>query len=313
LISGQLSLGYRKGVDDDDPTYQKATKEKRQALRALLLCQRVYYSELWSKRTMASNQPAVAFDALSDTPNWKQTSLTHWGAKTEQQIRAGIAMFVRDPTKTAADLAAVAHAGPPIGEKTRLAGNLTLSRDDPHPRGPAETCYNGVNAWLLHSGIVSVRWIMRDGAPSHPVSCNAFFGQGKVIWDKQQIMMPHGADYVEWIKTKEGKVAKDTVLPLLKPGYIYHLYCTESGVGGWNGHWVVLNADGKTICGVNNGWHDGLDVAVPYTNHSPFMLQMSGYFHEGEGTDDDDKKVGTGKYPHPMVIAFNPLKLQNLI
>lgn len=313
LISGELSLGWRKGVDDDDPTYQKASKEKRQALRALLLCQRIYYSKLWSKRTMGPNSAPVPFDALSETPNWKQTSLTHWGAKTEKQIRAGIAMFVRDPTKTAADLAAVAFNGPPIGEKVTLAGHLTFSRDDPNPRGPAETCYNGVNAWLLHSGIVSARWITRDGAVNHPTACNAFYGQGKAVWDQTQIMMPHGVDYVDWIKTQAGKTAKDAVLKLLKPGYIYHLYCTESGVGGWNGHWVVLNADGKTISGVNNGPHEGLNVITKYTNHSPFMLQMSGYFHEGEKTDEDDKKVGSGKYPHPMVIAFNPLKLQDLI
>jgi hypothetical protein len=55
---------------EDDPAYETNT-EQRHALRALLLCQRVYFSTLWAK----SGGHSTPDDKLP--PGWKNLSLNH--------------------------------------------------------------------------------------------------------------------------------------------------------------------------------------------------------------------------------------------
>lgn len=292
-ISEELSLGDRKDKSSDK-TYAANTNQ-RHALRGLFLCQRVYYSPLWAGRTW--DLKTFKQDEVSLVKDWKTKSLAFWKAKNEHDVLEGIGMFMPKKGATAADLARVAAVDKPNGTEV-LPGNLTLSRADTKARGAAETCYNGVVSWLLLSGIVSMRWLMRDTAPNGETACNRLFGKGKLVWDGTPIT-----------NAKEEKEAKAKLK--LKPGFIYHLWMEESGLGGWNGHWVVCNADGKTISGVNNGENEEHDVRKPYTNHSPFFVQFEGYYGELK------KQTGPGvyesfnpkKYPTPYVAEFDPLAL----
>lgn len=97
-IGKELSLGSRPD-GSDDPKYATNTK-KREALRALLLCQRVYLSKLWSET-----------DWIALNRNWKTLSLAQWSNKSEQQIQDGIEAYTIG-TSMAGKLADAAQVKP---------------------------------------------------------------------------------------------------------------------------------------------------------------------------------------------------------
>jgi hypothetical protein len=298
-ISEQLSLGSKARGSDD----------KRHAMRGLLLCQRVYYSDLWAKKTFGAGADQFIADAWVLDPAWKTRSVGFWGGKGEDDILKGIEMFVPAQGATRAKLAEVARKSPPSGEHgEELPGNLFLSRADTKTKGAAETCYNGVVAWLLQSGIVSMRWVMRDSAPNGEASCDRHFGTGETIW---QASTPF---------------KDDSRLPVVPEGYLLHMWDTGKAVRGgpscWNGHWVVSNGDG-TVCGVNNGEkklsRDGEDVNKKYTNNATLRGQFEGYggFKTKEVPNErgflEEVVVEPREYTKAQLVKIDPMDLPNLM
>ena len=296
-ISEELSLGYRSD-GKDDPTYA-ATTEKRHALRGLFLCQRVYYSDLWSKRANFAGDAFTPFSLLK--PDWRKQSMQFWGQKNEKDILGGIGMFAPVANSTRDNLQAAAHAGPPNG-KGVLPANLELSRDDTECVGAAETCYNGITAWLVRSGLASMRWFMQDSAPNNKIPCDRLFGTGEEIWSANTPFKP------------ESKV------PDVGIGFIIHMWNTENF--NWNGHWVVSNGDG-TICGVNNGEVTSPQETVlkKYTNSASLKNQFLGYGGQQCKEIPDPQKPGFLKlvpidpprWNKAVMVKIDPLQIPNLI
>jgi hypothetical protein len=286
-ISGELSLGSRPD-GEDDPSYGTNTS-KRHALRALLLCQRIYYSgDLWAKQSEAGpGLHVVPLPGLLQG-NWKTLSLAHWKTKTEQQILEGIGMFATVPAATRDDLQTAAHAGAPNG--TPLPGNLTISRADQYTVGSGIICYVGVQGWLVRSGLVSMRWFMQNSAPNKEVGCDLLFGKGTEVWRGP-------------VKPTDRQAVLD-VIGRIGRGYVVHIWSPQNY--NWNGHWVITNGDG-TICGVNNGEvpaHDGIpDVQKDYTNHSTLFEQFEDY---GESLGNDHWRTG-------VMVVIDPLTMPNRI
>lgn len=287
-IAGQLSLGRR---DDgkDDPQYAGNTSQ-RKALRGLLLCQRVYYSELWAKQSEAGpGLHVIPLPGLLQA-NWKVDSLAHWSIKSEVQILSGIGMFVTVPGATRDDLKNAAFAGAPNG--TSLPGNLTLARTDLATVGQGVICYVGVQGWLVKSGLVSMRWFMQNSAPNKQAGCDLLFGAGREVW-RGKIGPGDMA--------RLGRIAAD-----IGPGYVVHIWSPDNY--NWNGHWVVTNGDG-TICGVNNGEflageaERGQAVQKNYTRTSTLMEQFLSY--GGEGAHAGRKTA--------VMAVIDPLQLPNRI
>jgi hypothetical protein len=258
-ISGDLSLGWR-WDGEDDPGFV-VTSDQRQALRALLLCQRVYYAgDLWARQSEAGpGLHVVPLPGLLDA-KWKTHSLAHWKVKSEVQILAGIAMFVPVAGATRQDLQAAAYAGAPNGDC--LPGNLTLSRADNFTVGQGVICYVGVLGWLVRSGLVSMRWFMRNSSPNKQVGCDQLFGPGVERW--RGPVKP--ADHLRL----------NAIINGIGPGHVVHIWSPENY--NWNGHWVITNGDG-TICGVNNGevLTRAPQVQKNYTNHSTLFEQFEDY------------------------------------
>lgn len=254
-ISKELHLGSRSDKTSD-PTYA-ATTEKRRALRALLLCQRVYFSDLWARKTV-NRVPAIPVNLLA--LNWRTLSLNYWQNLPRAEIDAGIGMFAPVPGAVTADVATAAEVGPPDGLGIEIAGNLFLSRNRNCCIGAAETCYRGVLAWLLQSGMISLRWFLRDCAPNGQQSCDQLFGTGVSVWDSATVFKD------------------DSVLPEVGRGFIAHMWVEQAGAGGWNGHWVISKGGGR-ICGVNNGLVNKADeqVITKYTNGGKLRSQFEGY------------------------------------
>jgi hypothetical protein len=101
-ISKELSLGWRSD-GQDDPNYQ-AKSDARHALRGLLLCQRVYYSDqFWAQQSEAGEGKQMEpFTGLL-RPGWKERSFAQWRGAAEANLLAGIGMFVPRPGATRAD------------------------------------------------------------------------------------------------------------------------------------------------------------------------------------------------------------------
>lgn len=256
-ISLELSLGSRPD-GEDDPAYAGNT-DQRHALRALLLCQRVYYSTLWAKEGPDSTPAnALAMD-------WKTTSLQFWKGKGEAQIQEGIKMFAPVAGAKRSDLKKAAFASAPNGE--HLGGSLKFSRMDADTLGFGVTCYVGVQGWLVRSGLVSQRWFMLNRNPSNQAACDLIFGAGVEVWNGR------------FDPARDEKAVRQKIAAI-SAGYIVHIWSPEHT--NWNGHWVITNGDG-TICGVNNGMflaskaEKKRDVLVAYTNHSTLYEQFTSY------------------------------------
>jgi hypothetical protein len=256
-ISLELSLGSRPD-GADDPAYADNT-DQRHALRALLLCQRVYYSALWA-REGPNTIPANALKA-----DWKAKSLRYWANRSEAEIQDGIKMFAPVPGAKRSDLHLAAFAAAPNGKN--LDGNLKVSRRDNVTLGFGATCYVGVQGWLVRSGLVSLRWFMMNRNPSNQAACDLLFGPGREVWRGR-------------FDPAQDQLAVRAVIANIQRGYIVHIWSPQNY--NWNGHWVVTNGDG-TICGVNNGVflaskaEKGRDVRTDYTNHSTLYEQFTGY------------------------------------
>lgn len=287
-ISSEIALGSTHGVHKNTT----ANKPARNALRALLLCQRVYFSDLWAKMSMVGG---ATIHSSYLAPNWKAQSLMHWGMQNEVSIRAGIGMFTTVIGATADDVSDVAKTGAPSGTPPLIAGNLTLSRNNFPLTGPSETCYRGVLAWLLKSGVVSLRWFMRNPGPTGQAALDELFGDGEDVWLANQPF-------------------KDTsVLPVIPKGFVVHMWMEDSGSGGWNGHWVISNGDG-TICGVNNGEVNNPPEVVikAYTNSGKLQSQFEGYTElvkEQRNARGFMDIVSTGKAARARMVKFDPMTL----
>jgi hypothetical protein len=285
-----LSLGWTWKVEPAD------SEDKRQAMRGLLLCQRVYYAE----DTYAHESEGIGCQLTVDIQPcnfWyrdsRQKSVDFWRWKTVNQIENGIRMFQVVPTARAIDVQQAAYRGAPIGN-ARLEGNLKVSRSDTETAGIPFTCYVGIIGWLVRSGVVSMRWLMRNTVPNGVKGCALLFGEGRMWWNGP--IDPSDHDLVR------------TLCKRVQCGHIVHIWSHEKASFGWNGHWVVANGDG-TVCGVNNGEvkaeHQEMGIAVQkdYTKHSTLFEQLIQY---------SGPKDGGGLYTACMVV-IDPMQMPNRI
>lgn len=124
------------------------TDTQRDALRALLLCQRVYLSNLWSPHL--GDLPFAGEGRI-----WPQYSVQHWRFAPEQWIRDGIRMYT---TMKYASKMTFANAARTRSEAADTYFTARRGGGNP-PVG--NSCFDQVSHWLLHAGYVSLRWIAR--------------------------------------------------------------------------------------------------------------------------------------------------------
>lgn len=255
-IGEELSLGGVRMLHRDPVVTQE-----RRALRALLLCQRLF---------------------LASRPReWKDVSIRHWQAKPEPDILDGIRLYMTTENNPGALAALAENAGgqPPVWSDTDL---LTLARAARLPLGTAN-CFQSVMAWLLMSGLVSVRWYSRHKAASDEASLTNAFGMGHRRWPEN--------DY-------EFKPSASPVPPVGR-GYVVHLFNREPG-RHWTGHWLVSLSGGRAA-GCNNNpiveFENGnRAVAGGYSNQCSIDNQFRGF---------KGRKAG-GKFERGTVVEYNP-------
>ena len=223
LIGDELHLGARwDGLASAAVT--AAHTQQRHALRALLLCQRVYYSDLWPC-LIGTVAARTAYNWLP--ADWKETSCQFWAGQTEAQIREGLRMFVAttDNLSYAANAATAWRPSPPGAPPY-----LTHTRESFSGSRLTDTCYDAVMLWLFKSGLVSLRWLLKHrNANTQPTLTDAF-GPGMTLWN--------------------GAFAAPNTLPAVPRGCVVHIFENPSP-GSWRGHWMISLGNGRAA-GVNN-------------------------------------------------------------
>lgn len=276
-IGGDLGLG---GRDDTpgDAAYDDLTSQ-RQALRALLLCQRVYFSKIWAECDITQPGGEDSYRKLDTYGDWrtfKNQSLAVWGGRPEAEIVDGLRAFTIT-SQNAADAATVADD----------AGNVALSlpvidlrRSNPVFPGHS-TCYAAVMHWLFRAGLVSYRWMMLHGRGSLQVAgLRRAFGRGRVIWDADR----------PFLETDH--------LPTVPAGHVVHLYVDNTMQ--WRGHWLISAGDG-TAFGCNNDEEGGLVNRI----HDRCSLDRQFRAYKGEMNDQAGKKF----LLKGIAEVFDPLDL----
>ncbi|MEN0054355.1 MAG: hypothetical protein AAGC65_11830 [Mucilaginibacter sp.] len=235
VVSKDISLGlFAKRID----------KDRRGALRALLLCQRYYISNLYTRTNMLDS-------------NWHTISVDHWKSRNKNAIDNGIRVFTA-PCDNAAELAEVAEnaGGPPTSNNHR---DYKLNRDERFTIGSG-TCYMAVMAWLLKSGLVSYPWYLKSTAISSISDLKTKLGTPQQIWTSAQ------------------PFTSGSQLPPVPRGYIVYInYKEEFGYG----HWLVSLGNGLAA-GCNNDDTDGTPNL--YSKNANLNNQFYHGFNEGNAT-----------------------------
>jgi hypothetical protein len=274
----------RKGIAEEMSIGHNIMGEnQRKALRALLLCQRVYYSDLWAKIFMGGKAETYITTNVYLKNTWKTDSLNHWRSKNEADIWDGISMFAPGTNAQRQRLAEVASFGF-SPENKDIRGKLTLKRKDMDRLITYQSmiCYDALLPWLTQSGITSMRWLLRNQGLTGQAACEKIFGLGEDVWNEDWQYDPNKHD-----------------LPQIPKGYLIHMWNVdqerkfskitnkvEEDTAGYNGHWVVSNGDG-TITGINNGDVDTMRETNPkipkefvikqYTNKASLVNQFRAY------------------------------------
>lgn len=202
-----------KGQSNSLRYLQKSNNEnQRRALRALLLCQQVYLSNIWTDR----NPPL--------TPGWKDISLRHWRWRTEGEICEGIKVYALGNPKVTelADAAKTYNRSKP----PHIIDYILTRESSMFPS--SKSCYGQVALWLFLAGFVSQRWnkaFRPNRKIAVPETEQTFSVFGKSEWE------------IKWDEPESIRVQKIAQIPR---GYFIWMR-TDKRIGG---HWMVCDGNG---------------------------------------------------------------------
>jgi hypothetical protein len=226
------------------------SKARRQALRALLLCQEVYLGK-----------SCLGYDARTDIPGgWPKPTIDFWTSKSEATMIKGIQMYMPMVNARADSLSSVAARLPPTTvDAYKLPKRIhSVTRDDRN--FPVEsTCYRAVQSWLLASGHVSLQWFLKSFVVGPPAGV-------KVNDDNcvaAQLLGVFGAGTL--VNVTDNPAIAATRMAAGDVVYMYRSH--ENGqpkFGGQLGHWMVCennrigygcnNFEEHEAAGVNRGY-----------------------------------------------------------
>jgi hypothetical protein len=241
-ISEDIALGPRFTLFQSAQAILAQT-QKRHALRALLLCQRVFFSDL-APSLISTSAPCNRLPQ-----NWKEQSLNFWKNRSEMEIRQALRMFV----STSHNIDLIANAAL-AGKPSWPESYLTTTREN-FTGKPVSTCYQAVMVWLFKSGFASLQWLLKCRTANTKDTLTAAFGVGRVIW--------------------QGSFADNQTLPAIPRGHIVHIFQDPAS---WNGHWMLSIGNGQAA-GCNNNDENPMvqrDYCSQLTIHKQFLAYGGG-------------------------------------
>jgi hypothetical protein len=176
-IGDEIKLEGRTGLFD--AISRNNTETQRDALRALLLCQRLYLSAIWTRRF--GDKPTHS------QATWPEATFHHFRAMPEEEIRNAIRMYTTVRSATKATFANAAQW------RSRTPDNFFTARRGGGNPPVGGSCYDQVSHWLLHAGFVSLRWMYRYSPNEYDLMG---FGPG-VEWITRSTPTPPGPFLIE--------------------------------------------------------------------------------------------------------------------
>jgi len=161
-LGAQLSL---KGTG----AWHTGNTSAHMALRALLLCQKVYLNAPYSLSNMGTAW------SYNQAPS---TTIPYYLSKPETVIKDAIRCYMPLDSATKASLLNVAQ------NSELSTGTLffeTVSRDTFKISTPTPVCFDAVRMWLFKAGFVSLRWLARKGPLMTAQTANSILGDGAVV------------------------------------------------------------------------------------------------------------------------------------
>jgi hypothetical protein len=231
------------------------SKVRRQALRALLLCQEVYLGTA-----------CLGYDARSGIQGgWPKPTIDFWTSKSEATMVKGIQMYMPMVNARADALSAVAsRLRPTTVDAQKLPKRIhTVTRDDRN--FPVEsTCYRAVQSWLLAAGHVSLQWFLKSFVVGPPTGV-------KVNDDNcvaAQLLGVFGPGTM--VNVTDNPAIAATMMVAGDVVYMYRAHSNgQPKFGGQLGHWMVCesnrmgygcnNFEEYEAAGVNRGY-DRADI-----------------------------------------------------
>ncbi|HNN96456.1 MAG TPA: hypothetical protein PKI03_29480 [Pseudomonadota bacterium] len=281
-IGADLVLGKRFDIFDRDETTQK-----RHLIRALLLCQRVYFSKLWARKNFIGGAQQ-AIDCWPNDGTWQTTreaTTQHFEKKSEKDITDAISAFA---TVKGVSSPALAEAAKAPGADLQMP-DVTIARKMAQFPGH-KTCYSAVMYWLFKSGITSYRWLLRHslGAIANKQQFEEIFGQGVDLW-----------------RSKPGESFNDTDdFPEVPKGHIVHLYVDIPA--RYAGHWLVSAGNGKAF-GRNNDEEGGMPGGPVDRAYAKCNLKNQFLAYNDA---KDPKKPDRGNW-EGVATVIDPMKIPN--
>ncbi len=177
ISAGQKSAGQKKAVGKaislaKGGFWKVGTAPQRMALRALLLCQQVFFKP-----------PESVADFAGDGSATK----AHFKLKSEAQIKDAIRCFTTRKGVSRDDFAESALS------VTDLAGKFEptiRTRGETTGFGGTTNCYGAVSVWLFTSGCCSMPWFLKGVLNAY--TANAILGDGEVVKETALKTIPKG-------------------------------------------------------------------------------------------------------------------------
>lgn len=158
---------------------QGGTQDQHRAVRALLLCQRLFLQGPYAKNK--ENQD-FNYNAKPDLPK------THFKGKTEFEVKKAINCYMTLPSPSCGDLAKAAESMDSTNDPVPFE---TLTRDS-NPFPLTLICFDALRYWLFRAGFTSMRWLSSTSPDLTAQRANDTLGYGTVVQPENIDTIPRG-------------------------------------------------------------------------------------------------------------------------
>jgi hypothetical protein len=159
--------------------WRHGSKDQHRAVRALLLCQKVFLNPPYAK-----DQLGQPFTYYGDAGEVKTLYLK----QTEAVVQNALKCYAPKATANRQDL--IDAASDQRADNSNL-DFMTLTREiDPFPR--MQICFDAVRMWLFKSGFVSIAWLANRGTQMVAQTANDMLGNGVKVTLNDLATFPAG-------------------------------------------------------------------------------------------------------------------------
>lgn len=160
--------------------WRHGSEGQHSAVRALILCQKVFLYPPWAKGAAGWDMVYVG----DEGPDWAKT---HFLKKTEEEVKAALRAYFMPTPGTRPGLVEAARNS--ADASTLYYAKLTRETS---PFPGMQICFDAVRMWLFKAGFVSIPWLTKFGMQITAQTANQMLGDGEVVHENVLQNFPAG-------------------------------------------------------------------------------------------------------------------------